>query len=114
MSGALVPAHFGAMQQLPLRRPRASGDPVITEGAVITGSRLSRLRARPGRHEGVMAKRRWSNDGACPTTAATKIWDRDAPDSPMDAYAERGEAQPLTHRQAMLIVLGVLLPTFMG
>jgi len=32
----------------------------------------------------------------------------------MDAYAERGEAQPLTHRQAMLIVLGVLLPTFMG
>src|SRR5215472_13820585 len=32
----------------------------------------------------------------------------------MDAYAERGETQPLTHRQAMLIVLGVLLPTFMG
>src|SRR5262249_2877204 len=59
-------------------------------------------------------KRRWSDDGACPTTAATKIWDRDAPDPPMDAYAERGETQPLTHRQAMLIVLGVLLPTFMG
>src|SRR5205823_5600026 len=32
----------------------------------------------------------------------------------MDAYAERTQAQPLTHRQAMLIVLGVLLPTFMG
>jgi MFS family permease len=32
----------------------------------------------------------------------------------MDAYAERAQAQPLTHRQAMLIVLGVLLPTFMG
>ena len=61
-----------------------------------------------------MRQRRWSDDGAYPTTAATKIWDRDAPDSPMDAYAECGEAQPLTHRQAMLIVLGVLLPTFMG
>jgi MFS family permease len=32
----------------------------------------------------------------------------------MDAYAERAQVQPLTHRQAMLIVLGVLLPTFMG
>jgi MFS family permease len=32
----------------------------------------------------------------------------------MDAYAERAQAQPLTHRQARLIVLGVLLPTFMG
>jgi len=61
-----------------------------------------------------MRQRRWSDDGAYPTTAATKIWDRDAPDSPTDAYADRGEAQPLTHRQAMLIVLGVLLPTFMG
>src|SRR5262249_56729076 len=33
---------------------------------------------------------------------------------PRDAYAEGGETQPLPHRQAMLIVLGVLLPTFMG
>jgi EmrB/QacA subfamily drug resistance transporter len=32
----------------------------------------------------------------------------------MDAYAGRREAQPLTHRQTVLIVLGVLLPTFMG
>src|SRR5437588_9179756 len=32
----------------------------------------------------------------------------------MDAYAERAQAQSLTHRQTMLIVLGVLLPTFMG
>jgi MFS family permease len=32
----------------------------------------------------------------------------------MDAYAERAQARPLTHRQAMLIVAGVLLPTFMG
>src|SRR5437588_2406832 len=32
----------------------------------------------------------------------------------MDAYAERTQAQPLTHRETMLIVLGVLLPTFMG
>jgi EmrB/QacA subfamily drug resistance transporter len=32
----------------------------------------------------------------------------------MDAYAARGEDKALTHRQALLIVLGVLLPTFMG
>ena len=32
----------------------------------------------------------------------------------MDAHADRGEAEPLTHRQTLLIVLGVLLPTFMG
>jgi EmrB/QacA subfamily drug resistance transporter len=32
----------------------------------------------------------------------------------MDAYAERGESKALTHRQTLLIVLGVLLPTFMG
>src|SRR4030088_2127147 len=32
----------------------------------------------------------------------------------MDAYADRREATPLTHRQTLLIVLGVLLPTFMG
>jgi EmrB/QacA subfamily drug resistance transporter len=32
----------------------------------------------------------------------------------MDASAARGEDKALTHRQALLIVLGVLLPTFMG
>jgi hypothetical protein len=32
----------------------------------------------------------------------------------MDAYTGRGEDKALTHRQALLIVLGVLLPTFMG
>src|SRR5436309_2703065 len=32
----------------------------------------------------------------------------------MDAYADRREATALTHRQTLLIVLGVLLPTFMG
>ena len=32
----------------------------------------------------------------------------------MDAYADRPAAKPLTHRETMLIVLGVLLPTFMG
>jgi EmrB/QacA subfamily drug resistance transporter len=32
----------------------------------------------------------------------------------MDAYTSRGEDKALTHRQALLIVLGVLLPTFMG
>jgi EmrB/QacA subfamily drug resistance transporter len=32
----------------------------------------------------------------------------------MDAYADRRAREPLTHRQTLLIVLGVLLPTFMG
>jgi EmrB/QacA subfamily drug resistance transporter len=32
----------------------------------------------------------------------------------MDAYADRRAGEPLTHRQTLLIVLGVLLPTFMG
>ncbi len=32
----------------------------------------------------------------------------------MDAYTEHPAAKPLTHRQTVLIVLGVLLPTFMG
>ena len=37
----------------------------------------------------------------------------------MDAYADRPAAkplthEPLTHRETLLIVLGVLLPTFMG
>jgi hypothetical protein len=32
----------------------------------------------------------------------------------MDAYADRREGEALTHRQTLLIVLGVLLPTFMG
>ena len=32
----------------------------------------------------------------------------------MDALADRRAAEPLTHRQTLLIVLGVLLPTFMG
>jgi EmrB/QacA subfamily drug resistance transporter len=32
----------------------------------------------------------------------------------MDASAERSEANPLTHRETLLIVFGMLLPTFMG
>jgi EmrB/QacA subfamily drug resistance transporter len=32
----------------------------------------------------------------------------------MDAYTEHRAAEPLTHRQTLLLVLGVLLPTFMG
>jgi EmrB/QacA subfamily drug resistance transporter len=32
----------------------------------------------------------------------------------MDAYADRREGEALTHRQTLLIVLGVLVPTFMG
>jgi EmrB/QacA subfamily drug resistance transporter len=32
----------------------------------------------------------------------------------MDAYVDRGAAKPLTHRETLLIVFGVLLPTFMG
>src|SRR5262249_25837663 len=34
--------------------------------------------------------------------------------SPMDALADRREAEPLTHRQTLLIALALLLPTFMG
>ena len=33
---------------------------------------------------------------------------------PMDAYAARREGNALTHRQTLLLVLGMLLPTFMG
>ena len=32
----------------------------------------------------------------------------------MDAYADSRRAEPLTHRQTLFLVLGVLLPTFMG
>jgi EmrB/QacA subfamily drug resistance transporter len=32
----------------------------------------------------------------------------------MDAYADNRRAEPLTHRQTLFLVLGVLLPTFMG
>src|SRR5436189_3478198 len=32
----------------------------------------------------------------------------------MDAFAERRQTKPLTHRQTMVVVLGMLLPTFMG
>jgi EmrB/QacA subfamily drug resistance transporter len=32
----------------------------------------------------------------------------------MDAAADRAQAEPLTHRETLLIVFGVLLPTFMG
>ncbi len=32
----------------------------------------------------------------------------------MDAQLDRAEAKPLTHRETLLIVFGVLLPTFMG
>src|SRR5262245_20342044 len=32
----------------------------------------------------------------------------------MDAYANRSEGGALTHRETLLIVFGVLLPTFMG
>jgi EmrB/QacA subfamily drug resistance transporter len=34
--------------------------------------------------------------------------------SQMDAHVERREVEPLTHRETLWIVLGVLLPTFMG
>ena len=32
----------------------------------------------------------------------------------MDAFAERRQTKPLTHRQTMVVILGMLLPTFMG
>src|SRR5262245_16323257 len=51
------------------------------------------------------------NHRACFTTACQF---RDPKFQPMDAHAARREGDVLTHRQALLIVLGVLLPTFMG
>src|SRR5262249_3757608 len=68
-----------------------------------------------------MPRRGWPRGEACFTTAAS-VTPR-APIarktgtgtlSPMDAYADRREANALTHRQALLIVFGALLPTFMG
>src|SRR5262249_6656629 len=64
---------------------------------------------------------RWPNHRRCPRTRPER--DRAEGRSrqlgagtplPMDAYADRREGEALTHRQTRLIVLGVLLPTFMG
>src|SRR5262245_65543864 len=68
-----------------------------------------------------MPRRGWPSGEACFTTA-TSVTAR-APIarkagtgtlSPMDAYADRREAEALTHRQTLLIVFRVRLPTFMG
>jgi len=49
-----------------------------------------------------------------PDVLYNRVQFRDLKFQPMDAYATRREGDALTHRQALLIVLGVLLPTFMG
>src|SRR5436309_15443670 len=52
------------------------------------------------------SKRDGASARSCQLATGTRL--------PMDAYTARGEGQALTHRQALLIVLGLLLPTFMG
>ena len=52
------------------------------------------------------SKRDGASARSCQLATGTRL--------PMDAYTARGEGKALTHRQALLIVLGVLLPTFMG
>jgi MFS family permease len=69
-----------------------------------------------------MPRMGWLRPGPCFTTggkgdgALTPITHNPGTGTPlpMDAYADRREVTPLTHRQTLLIVLGVLLPTFMG
>ncbi|HEY3147486.1 MAG TPA: MFS transporter, partial [Dongiaceae bacterium] len=85
MSALLRQTHFGALQH--------------------------RLRFQCRRADWRHARCGWPNHRACFTTACQF---RDLKFQPMDAYAARREGDALTHRQALLIVLGVLLPTFMG
>src|SRR5262249_16249211 len=85
VSAPLRQAHFGALQH--------------------------RLQGRCRRADWTHARCGWPNHRPCFTTACQF---RDPKFQPMDAYATRREGDALTHRQALLIVLGVLLPTFMG
>src|SRR5216684_2291534 len=98
---ALPPnAHFGALQQ---KRTTADSTPPHATSTSFQcpgpAGRASRRALQP----------------AASVTARTPIARIGTETlSPMDALADRREAEPLTHRQTLLIVLGVLLPTFMG
>src|SRR6516162_9957284 len=92
MSARLLAAHFGALQQRDSEAP----------------PRL-RLDIVP------MPWRGWPSQQACFTTGDKRDGaSADRAHRDRDALADRREAEPLTHRQTLLIVLGVLLPTFMG
>src|SRR5258708_20513752 len=98
---ALPPnAHFGALQQ---KRTTADSTPPHATSTSFQcpgpAGRASRRALQP----------------AASVTARTPIARiGTATLSPMDALPDRREAQPLTHRQTLLILLGVLLPTSMG
>src|SRR6266849_3797350 len=98
---ALPPnAHFGALQQ---KRTTADSTPPHATSTSFQcpgpAGRASRRALQP----------------AASVTARTPIARIGTETlSPMDALADRREAMVLTHRQTRLIVLGVLLPTFMG
>src|SRR5262249_692756 len=97
MSARLLAAHFGALQQKDTEAPpRLRMDIVPMPGGA---GRVGRRALQP----------------AASVTARAPIARIGTETlSPMDALADRREAEPLTHRQTLLIVLGVLLPTFMG
>src|SRR5262249_30402274 len=96
MSARPPDAHFGALQQ---KGTTADATP---PHATSTSCRCPGAAGRGGRR------------GAGPARAPIARKTGTGTLSPMDAYADRREANALTHRQALLIVFGVLLPTFMG
>src|SRR5262249_56797080 len=101
MSALPPDAHFGALKQ---KGTTADATPPQCDFDILP-----------------MPRRGWPSGEACFTTAAS-VTPR-APIarktgtgtlSPMDAYADRREANALTHRQAPLIVFRLPLPTVMG
>src|SRR6266568_9461903 len=101
MSTLAPDTHFGALQQ------KANDCGRDATHATSTSFRCPRAAGRAGRR---------ALQPAASVTAPTPIARESGTGTlpPMDAYAERREAEALTHRQTLLIVLGVLLPTFMG
>src|SRR5260370_42556195 len=98
---ALPPnAHFGALQQ---KRTTADSTP---PHATSTSFQCPGPAGR--------ASRRALQTGASVTARAPIARIGTQTLTPTDALADRREAQPLTHRQTLLIILGALLPTFMG
>ncbi|MEA2903423.1 MAG: hypothetical protein QOI12_810 [Alphaproteobacteria bacterium] len=68
-----------------------------------------------------MPAQRWPNGGDCSKTAAAGFTTIEVAhpvarinSELMDALVEQSEVKPLTHREARLIVFGMLLPVFMG
>ncbi|TMJ68575.1 MAG: MFS transporter [Alphaproteobacteria bacterium] len=95
MSALPRQTHFGALQHtlgsdaasaLEPRGPRLAEPPSVLYNTPREGARGLRPRANSGTQKFL----------------------------PMDAYAARREGNALTHRQTLLLVFGMLLPTFMG